>query len=157
MFFFQKDKVGLVFEDLQFPKDFVDQGKRFNRIKSNFIWKAFLTLLERKCIEKGIPYKKVNPDFTSVIGKLKYKDLFNISIHESASFVIARRGLGYRETLSLCKYPLSLLKSIFTKNLVGNYGKYGWKSWGMWRKLRDNRGDILTELQSRMSGTSGFG
>ncbi|GAH71994.1 unnamed protein product, partial [marine sediment metagenome] len=66
---------GIVFENLKFKKEFENQGRRFNRTKSNFVWKKLVILLERKCIENGIQYKKVNPAFTSVIGKFKYQKM----------------------------------------------------------------------------------
>lgn len=47
-----------------------------------------------------------------MIGKLKYKELFNINIHESAAFVIGRRGLGFNERLSLSSKPRKRVKEI---------------------------------------------
>ena len=146
-----EDKVGIVFENLNFYKDFIDEGRKFNRVKSNFIWRKFLSLLEVKCIEYGIPYRKVNPAFTSLIGKFKYMKLYNLTTHESASFVIARRGLGLKEILSLYKYPKRLLKSIMFNNLEWKKEQKWFHSWSLWRKLRDNYGSVLRELQSGMS------
>jgi len=140
---------GVVFENLKFKKVFENQGRRFNRIKSNFVWKKLLTLLERKCIENGIMYKKVNPAFTSVIGKLKYQRMYNLSIHESASYVIGRRGLGFNEKLSLYKYPSRIVKELIL-DLAGDRAKRI-HNWNLWRKLRDNYKAVLTGLQSRMS------
>lgn len=140
-----QSKKGIVFENLKFKKEFENQGRRFNRIKSTFIWKKLLTLLEWKCIENGIMYKKVNPAFTSVIGKFKYQKMYNLSIHESASYVIGRRGLGLNEKLSLYKYP-----SIYVKELVFDLAGDKTKrihSWSLWRKLRDNKKAVLTGLQ----------
>ncbi len=141
---------GIVFENLKFKKEFENQGRRFNRIKSNFVWKKLLTLLERKCIENGIQYKKVNPAFTSVIGKFKYQKMYNLSIHESASYIIGRRGLGFNEKLSLYKYPSKYVKEVVF-DLAGNKTKRI-HSWASWRKLRDNyKKAVLTGLQGRMS------
>ena len=140
---------GIVFENLRFKKEFENQGREFNRIKSNFVWKKILELLERKCIEYGIKYKKVNPAFTSVIGRLKYMQMCNISIHESAAYVIGRRGLGFNEKLSLYRYPSKLVKE-----LVLDHAGDGAKrihSWALWRALRDSYDAVLTGLQSRMS------
>jgi IS605 OrfB family transposase len=140
---------GIVFENLKFKKDFENQGRRFNRVKSNFVWKKLLTLLERKCIENGIMCKKVNPAFTSVIGKFKYQKMYKLSIHEAASYVIGRRGLGFNEKLSLYKYPSEIVKSIVL-DLAGDKTKK-LHSWVLWRKLRDNyKKAVLTGLQGRM-------
>ena len=140
---------GIVFENLKFKKEFENQGRRFNRIKSNFTWKKLLTLLERKCIENGIMYKKVNPAFTSVIGKLKYQKIYNLSIHESASYVVGRRGLGFNEKLSLYNYPSEIMKKLVL-DLVGDRAKR-FHSWILWKKLRDNYKAVLTGLQAGMS------
>ena len=139
---------GVVFENLKFKKEFENQGRKFNRIKSNFVWKKLLTLLERKCVENGIQYKKVNPAFTSVIGKFKYQKMYNLPIHESASYVIGRRGLGFNEKLSLYKYPSEIVKEIVFDH-VGDKTKRI-HSWALWRKLRDNYKTVLTGLQSRL-------
>jgi len=140
---------GIVFENLKFKKEFENQGRKFNRVKSNFVWKKLLTLLERKCIENGIMYKKVNPAFTSVIGKFKYQKMYGLSIHEAASYVIGRRGLGFNERLSLYKYPSEIVKS-YVLDLAGDRAKRI-HSWNLWRKLRDNYKASLTAIQSRMS------
>ena len=42
---------------------------------------------------------QVKPAYTSIIGKLKYADRMKLNSHISASYVIARRGLGYKEQL----------------------------------------------------------
>jgi len=131
-----KTKRAITFENLKFKKDFENEGRRFNRRKSSFVWKKLLTSLERKCIEKKISYKKVNPAFTSVIGNLKYRKMYNLSIHQSASYVIARRGLGFNEKLSLYKYPRKLLKELVL-DLAGDRAKRI-HSWSLWRLLRDN-------------------
>ena len=46
-----------------------------------------------------IGINEVNPAYTSMIGKLKYADTKGIIIHKAASYVIARRGMGYTERL----------------------------------------------------------
>lgn len=143
-----KTKKGIVFENLRFKKQFENRGRKFNRKKSNFVWKKIVTLLERKCIENGIMHKKVNPAFTSVIGKLKYQRMFNLSVHQSASYVVGRRGLGFNEKLSLYKYPSRLVKELVL-DLVGD-GTKRLHSWSLWRKLRDKEDAVLTALQSRL-------
>ena len=43
--------------------------------------------------------KKVNPAYTSVIGRFKYAKMYGLSVHEAASFVIGRRGLDFEEKI----------------------------------------------------------
>ncbi|MEE9378341.1 MAG: IS200/IS605 family accessory protein TnpB-related protein [Candidatus Lokiarchaeia archaeon] len=90
-------KKGLVIEDLSFEQQF-SYGKKRNRKLSNFKTSA-LNLLERKCLKRGVAIKKVHPAYTSLIGKYKYSRLYNLSTHVLASYVIARKGLGFREEL----------------------------------------------------------
>ena len=86
---------GIVVEDLQFDQDFSYNKKR-NRKLSNLKTTA-LQLLERKCKKRGVSFRKVFAGYTSLIGKYKYSRLHNLSTHHLASYVIARRGLGFKE------------------------------------------------------------
>ncbi len=88
---------GIVVEDLQFDQEFSYNKKR-NRKLSNLKTTA-LQLLERKCKKRGVSFRKVFPGYTSLIGKYKYSGLHNLTVHYLASYVIARRGLGFKETI----------------------------------------------------------
>jgi IS605 OrfB family transposase len=90
-------KKGLVVEDLSFEQEF-SYGKKRNRKLSNFKTSA-LELLERKCLKRGVAIKKVHPAYTSLIGKYNYSRLYNLSTHVLASYVIARKGLGFTENI----------------------------------------------------------
>ncbi len=96
----------IVIENLNFKQD-MDTQKKLNRIKSNFTYSKIYESITRKALREGIDIKLINPAYTSCIGDLKYASLYGLSRHESASYVIARRGLGYNE-----KIPVSLLKQI---------------------------------------------
>ncbi len=88
---------GIVIEDLQFEQEFSYNTTR-NRKLSN-LKTAALQLLERKCKKCGVSFRKVFPGYTSIIGKYKYSGLHNLSTHHLASYVIARRGLGFKEAI----------------------------------------------------------
>jgi len=88
---------GIVVEDLQFDQEF-SYNKTRNRKLSNMKTTA-LQLLERKCKKRGVSFRKVFPGYTSIIGKYKYSRLHNLSVHHLASYVIARRGLGFTEAI----------------------------------------------------------
>ena len=136
---------GIVFENLKFKKD-LSGSKKQNRVKSNFVWHKFLELLERKCIEHGIAYRKVNPAYTSFIGKTKYSGIYKVTIHEAAAFVIARRGLGFDEKVSLYNCPSSSVKGRVIGTLVGKYGNKRFHNWKVWGKLKA----ILTGYRNSM-------
>jgi IS605 OrfB family transposase len=88
---------GIVVEDLQFEQEF-SYNKTRNRKLSNLKTTA-LQLLERKCKKRGVSIRKVFPGYTSLIGKYAYSGLHNLSTHHLASYVIARRGLGFKEAI----------------------------------------------------------
>lgn len=146
---------GIVFEDLKFDKD-KSGSRKWKRKQSNFVWKKFITLLERKCVENGIQYEKVNPAFTSIIGKYKYRWMYKISIHESAAFVIGRRGLGYNEKLSFYKLAQERVKEAVIGTLEGKYDGKRIHSWRLWKALNDNIEAVLTGLQVRLADLKEF-
>ena len=88
---------GLVIEDLSFNQSFSYNKKR-NR-KLNQFKTSMLPVLERKCLRHGIAVRKVHPAYTTIIGALKFSWSLNLSDHILASYVIARRGLGFAEPL----------------------------------------------------------
>ncbi len=48
---------------------------------------------------EGIEVIKIDPAYTSLIGKLKYVRDKGMSVHQAASYVIARKGIGYKEKI----------------------------------------------------------
>ncbi len=61
--------------------------------------KKFLQKLKRIAILKGVELVEVNPAYTSIIGKLKYSPMLGIDKDVAGAYVIARRGLGFKEKL----------------------------------------------------------
>ncbi len=91
---------GLIIEDLSFNQTFSYNKKRNRKLTQ--LKTSMLPLLERKCARHGIAVRKVHPAYTSIIGALKYSWSHNFSNHILASYVIARKGLGFVETLPAC-------------------------------------------------------
>jgi IS605 OrfB family transposase len=85
--------------------DKLPKGKRgdgFAKLRQKlqkWIYKRLLNKIEITARRNGIEIRKVNPAYTSVVGKLKYTPQFNIDKDIAAAYVIARRGLGYKEKL----------------------------------------------------------
>jgi transposase len=63
------------------------------------VYKVLLQKIEIVARRNGIRVIKVNPAYTSIIGKLKYAPLYNIDKDTAGAYAIARRGLGFKETL----------------------------------------------------------
>jgi hypothetical protein len=64
-----------------------------------WVYKALLQKIEIVARRNGIQVIRVNPAYTSTIGKLKYAPLYNIDKDTAGAYVIARRGLGFKERL----------------------------------------------------------
>ncbi len=118
-------KKGLVIEDLSFNQEFSYSKKR-NKKLSNFKTSA-LELLERKCLKRGIAIKKVHPAYTSLIGKYNYSRSRNLSRHVLASYVIARKGLGFKEEIpTIYKWLLAQVGDAIKPRLKPSSPYYNW-------------------------------
>lgn len=126
---------GVVIENLEFKNKF-NGNRKSNRMKSNFLWKKFAEVLERRCLESGIACKRVNPAYTSVIGRCKYAPMYKTTVHESAAFAIARRGLGFGEKISVNGCSSRLVKRKIMGTLEEKYHGRKVHSWVLWGKLK---------------------
>ncbi len=80
--------------------------KKSNRMKSNFLFKKIVDAIESRALRFGVPVKKVNPGYTSILGNLKYKSMYSLNRHTAAALVIARRGMNIdkeRQTFNAVK------------------------------------------------------
>ena len=101
----KKENKFIVIEDLDLEKaKKKDQGSKTNRKKHLIPVAKFRDLLLAKCIKENILLKFIDPSYTSQIAKYKYMKNLGRSIHSVASYVIGRRGLGFKEDI-----PPSLL------------------------------------------------
>lgn len=72
-------------------------NKEYNKMINSFEYAKYLFNIENSCFRNKVTLKKVNPMWTSYIGKYKYSDRMKLNIHQSASYVIARLGQGLRD------------------------------------------------------------
>lgn len=113
---------GIVIENLKFKNKI--NSRRLNRLLKQFTYAKIIELFKTQCAKEGVELKLVNPAFTSFIGIVKYAIRYNMSSHNSASFVIGRRGLMFKE-----KIPFSF------KGLVESSEERS-KSWRKWSLLK---------------------
>lgn len=113
---------GIVIERLKF-KDKIKCTK-LNRILKGFTYAKIIELFKSQCAKEGVELKEVNPAFTSFIGITKYALRYNMSSHNSAAFVVGRRGLKFNE-----KIPFAF------KGLVESLEERS-KSWRRWSLLK---------------------
>lgn len=93
----------IMIEDLDFRKKKAGQNKghakRYNRMLHLFDYSRYVFWLENLCMKYGVNLIKVNPAYTSVIGRQKYSNSRKLTVHRAAAFVIARRGQGFNDEL----------------------------------------------------------
>ena len=93
----------IVIEDLDFKKKKASQykgyGKGYNRMLHLFDYHRYIFWLENLCMKYGVNLTKVNPAYTSAIGRQKYSYEKKLTVHRAAAFVIARRGQGFEDKL----------------------------------------------------------
>jgi IS605 OrfB family transposase len=97
----KKERKAIVVENLaKLPKGKRGDGLPKLRQKlQKWVYKALLQKIEIVARRNGIQVIRVNPAYTSIIGKLKYAPLHNIDKDTAGAYVIARRGLGFKERL----------------------------------------------------------
>ncbi len=95
----------IVVENLEFNEKKKRKNKKFNRMRHNFCYRKILEAIESRAIRQGVRVIKVDPAFSSIIGRLKYSHIYYFNRHTGAAFVIARRGMGIKErnTLKISK------------------------------------------------------
>jgi transposase, putative, N-terminal domain len=97
----KKENKAIAIENLEkLPKGKRGDGFVKLRIRlQKWSYKRLLNKIEILAKRNGIELIKVNPAYTSVIGKLKYTPQYNIDKDIAGAYVIARRGLGFKEKL----------------------------------------------------------
>lgn len=94
------------FEDLNFKdtkskitKAKTDKGKKYNNMLHSLAYSLYDKLITNMAFRNKVDVIKVNPAWTSWIAKNKFCDKMKLNIHNGAAFVIARRGLGIKDTV----------------------------------------------------------
>lgn len=93
----------LCIENLNFnqtkAKTETKQSKKYNAMLHSLAYSQFIDLVETIAYRNKVFIRKVNPAWTSWIAKQKYCPQMKLNVHVGASFVIARRGQGYKDTV----------------------------------------------------------
>lgn len=74
-------------------------GKKYNEMIHSLSFRQFSDIIESIAYRNKINLIKVNPAWTSWLAKQLYCPAMKLNSHVGASFVIARRGQGYKDTL----------------------------------------------------------
>ena len=76
-----------------------DKGKKYNNMLHTLAYSLYDKLITNMAFRNKVGIIKVNPAWTSWIAKNKFCDRMKLNIHIGASFIIARRGLGIKDTI----------------------------------------------------------
>jgi IS605 OrfB family transposase len=143
----QKNVGVVVMENIQLRQQH-DTDKKFNRFTHHFKKKKLTDTIIRRGLRLGFRIKKVNPAYTSVIGRFKYMKKYGLSVHESAAFVIGRRGLGYHERLP--KELIDTIKKKVKRHLIAMLGSMeeSYKQSNSGTKQRQYLGMMLKKIEN---------
>jgi IS605 OrfB family transposase len=93
----------LCIEDLNFSntkaKTETKQSKKYNEMLHSLAYRQFADSISYASYRNRVFVRKVNPAWTSWIAEQKYCPQMKLNTHVGASFVIARRGQGYKDTV----------------------------------------------------------
>ncbi|MEQ2528548.1 IS200/IS605 family accessory protein TnpB-related protein [Bacillaceae bacterium CLA-AA-H227] len=96
-------------------------NRKANKGMSQFAYNKMISAIKNRAEKMGVAVFDVNPAYTSQIGKIKYMKRLGISIHQAASYVIARRAMGFKETLP------PVLHSLLPEKMAGLHHWAQWK------------------------------
>jgi IS605 OrfB family transposase len=101
----RKHDLPIVSEALDFEKKKLvlklEGDARYARMLSSFAYSQFDAALASACARHGVFHKRVNPAYTSLIGRVKFARRYGLSVHRSAALAIARRAMQLSEELPL--------------------------------------------------------
>lgn len=90
-------------EDLNFKKKKAKteskRGRKYNEMLHSLAYRQFSNFVEGIAFRNLVYVRKVNPAWTSWLAKKLYCPRMKLNVHVGASFVIARRGQGFKDAL----------------------------------------------------------
>ena len=91
-------------EDLDFKttkaKTQSKKGKKYNDMIHSLAYRQFVNSIEQSAYRHFVYVRRVNPAWTSWLAKQLYCPTMKLNIHVGASYVIARRGQGYKDAVT---------------------------------------------------------
>ena len=98
------NNMSLAIENLDFGKKKSKTSKykkdeKYNEMLHSLAYSKFDEYISRACFSNGVWLNRVNPAYTSYIGKKKYNEIKKLNTHTSASYVIARRGMRFKDAM----------------------------------------------------------
>ena len=76
-----------------------ERGKQYNEMIHSLAYRQFTDIIESAAYRNKVTLIKVNPAWTSWLAKKLFCPTMKLNVHVGASYVIARRGQGYKDTV----------------------------------------------------------
>lgn len=110
------------------------RSKKYRKKLSSFAYSLFHKKTKSCCNKHSVEFIGIGPEFSSLLGFYKYQGL-NVSTHEKAAIVLARRGLKFKES---CRIFKSTRSSPVTELTPLDDGRHAWKFLSQHKKtIRD--------------------
>lgn len=98
------NNMSLAIENLDFGKKKSKTSKykkdeKYNEMLHSLAYSKFDEYISRACFSNGVWLSRVNPAYTSYVGKKKYNEIKKLNTHTSASYIIARRGMRFKDAV----------------------------------------------------------
>ena len=99
----QRTGKDICIENLNFKttrsKTETNYGKQYNEMINSLAYRQFVETMESTTYRNKVTLIKVNPAWTSWLAEKLYCPTMKLNVHVGASYVIARRGQGYKDTV----------------------------------------------------------
>ena len=73
--------------------------RKYNEMIHSLAYRQFVNLVESNTYRNNVNLIKVNPAWTSWLARKLYCPIMKLNVHVGASYVIARRGQGYKDII----------------------------------------------------------
>ncbi len=122
----------LIIEHLEFSKKKVEENSiAGKRMIHSFAYSIIAEILRSRAWRNAIEVHSVKSAYTSVIGQVKFKNKYGLSVHHAAALCIARRFYGFSEqpTHRFVEFTNNKGARIVFSLPVRNRGKHVWCLW----------------------------
>ena len=90
----------VVIERLDFEKkrsELEGESRGYSRMLSSFAYGKIQEYFASRGYREGVEVFRVNPAFSSMVGRVKFAERYGLSVDQAAALVLARRLVGYSE------------------------------------------------------------
>ena len=75
------------------------ESRRYSRMLSSFSYGKIKAYFISRGYRQGVEVHQVNPAFSSIVGRVKFMERYELTVHQAAALVLARRSLNCSERI----------------------------------------------------------